>query len=76
MGAGAEEQKKSERSLSRMGADSSRLLIMSTEYLLHLAGDDGDGIAGDDQLLVGRHDDHLHLTIRGSQHRPIRLDMW
>ena len=56
-----------------MGADSSRLLIMSTEYLLHLAGDDGDGIAGDDQLLVGRHDDHLHLTIRGGQRQSIHL---
>ena len=59
-----------------MGADSSRLLVMSAEYLLHLAGDDGNGIAGDDQLLIGRHDDHPDLTIRGSQHRPIRLDMW
>ena len=48
-----------------MGADSSRLLVMSAEYLLHLAGDDGNGVTGDDQLLVGRHDDHLDLAVGG-----------
>ena len=63
MGAGAEEPKKA-RGAGPRSDGSSRLLIMSAEYLLHLASDERNGVAGDDQLLVGRHDDHLDLTIR------------
>ena len=56
---------KKARGADPVSDSSSRLLVISAEYLLHLAGDDGNGVAGDDQLLVGRHDDHLDLTVRG-----------
>ena len=64
MGAAPERSQKKARGADPVSDSSSRLLVMSAEYLLHLAGDDGDGVACDDQLLVGRHDDHLDLTVR------------
>ena len=58
-------KKKREESVPDGGRLLSLACYVGRDDLLHLAGDDGDGVAGDDQLLVGRHDDHLDLTIRG-----------
>ena len=65
MGAGAEEQKKREESVPDGGRLLSLAYYVGRDDLIHLAGDDGNGIAGNDQLLIGRHDDHLDLTVRG-----------